>query len=345
MPATANIYVLATGGTFAMEPTLGGALAPMTMERLAGLLPAPESVAPGIHVTLDALEPLIDSSAITPADWGRIAERIGAAYPSHDGFVILHGTDTLAHTASALSFLFEHLAKPVIVTGAMVPLILPGSDAARNYRSALALAAPRVTGLPCASEVLVAFGDHVLRGCRTRKIGGPAQDAFASPNCLALGAIGERVTLFADRLRPAPAPDAAFAWQTQVDADVVDFTLFPGVGARHVTRALGHGDISGMVLRAYGSGNAPADPAFLAALDAAISVNSKIALVVSQCALGAVSPGKYAASLPLFTFGALSGGDMTPEAAFAKLAVTLGAHTGDEARKRLMVDLRGERSS
>jgi len=344
MPATANIYVLATGGTFAMEPALGGALAPMTLDRLARLLPAPESVAPGISITLDGLEPLIDSSAITPADWGRIAERIGAAYAAHDGFVVLHGTDTLAHTASALSFLFEHLAKPVVVTGAMVPLVLPGTDAARNYRSALALAAYRATGLPCASEVLVAFGDHVLRGCRARKNGGAAEGAFDSPHCPPLGAIGESVTLFADCLRPAPPPGAAFAAQTTVDDGVVDFTLFPGVGARHVTRALGHGDVSGVVLRAYGSGNAPDEPEFLAALNAAISVNGKLALVVSQNALGSVSPGKYAASLPLFAFGALSGGDMTPEAAFAKLAVTLGAHRGDEARKRLLADLRGERS-
>ena len=170
MDMTTNIYVLATGGTFAMTPTKGGSLAPLPLERMATLLPGPASVAPGVNVTLEGLEPLIDSSSITPADWGRIAARIGAHYDSFDGFVILHGTDTLAYTASALSFLFDNLAKPVVITGSMLPLIAPGSDALANYRNALSLAAYRLTGLPLVPEVVVAFGDKVLRGCRARKM-------------------------------------------------------------------------------------------------------------------------------------------------------------------------------
>lgn len=339
---TTNIYVLATGGTFAMTPTKGGALAPLPLERMTTLLPSPASVAPGVNVTLEGLEPLIDSSSITPADWGRIAARIGARYDSFDGFVILHGTDTLAYTASALSFLFDNLAKPVVVTGSMLPLIAPGSDAVANYRNSLSIAAYRAARLPLVPEVVVAFGDKVLRGCRARKMSAVAHDAFDSPNCAPLGVISERVTIFDDRLRPAPPAGARFFAQVEVDDGVVDFTLFPGVCPRHVTRVLGHGDVSGVAMRAYGSGNVPGNEEFLAALGAAIAVNDKIALVVTQCAEGAVSLGDYAASLPLITLGAISGGDITPEAAFAKLAVTLGAHSGEEARRRMKADLRGE---
>ena len=344
MITTTNIYVLATGGTFAMAPLTGGALAPMKLDRLSTLLPSPASVAPGVNVTLEGLEPLIDSSSIAPADWGLIAARIGARYESFDGFVILHGTDTLAYTASALSFLFDNLSKPVVVTGSMLPLVAPCSDAGANYRNALSVAAHRATGLPLVPEVVVIFGDKVLRGCRARKMSAAAHNAFDSPNCAPIGDIRDRVRIFDDRLRPAPRAGARFSAQAAIDEDVVDFTLFPGVDARHVTRVLGHGDVSGVVLRSYGSGNLPEAKEFLAALGAAIAVNDKIALVVSQCAEGAVSLGDYAVSLPLIAMGAISGGDITPEAAFAKLAVTLGAHSGEEARRRIQRDLRGEQT-
>ena len=341
MPASTKVLVLYAGGTFGMAPdaaTPGLPLRPMNLAQLERLLPKPPK---GVNVVLASLQRPLDSASMTPQDWLVIARTIAAGYESHDGFVVIHGTDTLAWTASALSFIFENLAKPVVFTGSMAPLVEPGSDAGDNYRRALQVAGYRACALPLVPEVVVAFGAKLLRGCRTRKIDGEARGAFASPNCPSLGTFGAKTRIFAARLRAAPDADQAFRVNAVLAEHVVDIALYPGLASRRLKAALA--GVKGAVLRTYGSGNAPDDAEFLGALGDAVARGAAI-VSVSQVLKGMVKMGAYAASLGLDQAGLISGFDITPEAALAKLTVTLGMHGGAAARRELQISQRGEQS-
>lgn len=287
--------------------------------------------------------PPVDSSEVGPTHWLWIAQMLERHYHDFDGFVILHGTDTLAYTASALSFLCVNLAKPVVLTGSQLPIFSLRSDARQNLLHALLVAGAKATGLPIVPEVTVCFASLLLRGNRARKASTSGWQGFASPNYPALGSLGERIRIHTDLLYPMPAADAAFYVGRALQDQVLDLTLFPGIQAAQLRALLKQPDLKGLVLRAYGAGNAPEDPALLDCLGQAVCDGLTI-LVVTQCTEGRVDLGRYASSRGLLQRQLASGFDLTPEAALTKLMWVLANEKGAEVRAQLQQDQRGEQS-
>lgn len=287
--------------------------------------------------------PPIDSSEVGPKHWLWIAQMLERHYAEFDGFVIIHGTDTLAYTASALSFLCVNLSKPVVLTGSQLPIFNLRSDARQNLLHALLVAGAKATGLPLVPEVTVCFGDALLRGNRSRKASTTGWQGFVSPNYPALGSLGESPRIHTDLLYPMPPADAAFYVGRALYDQVLDLTLFPGIQASQVGALLRQPGLKGLVLRAYGAGNAPEDPALLDCLGQAAS-QGKTILVITQCREGRVDLGRYASSRGLLQRQVASGFDLTPEAALTKLMWVLANEQGEEVRVQLQQDQRGEQS-
>lgn len=285
----------------------------------------------------------LDSSEVGPRHWLWLAAMLERQYQEYDGFVILHGTDTLAYTASALSFLLNNLAKPVVLTGSQLPIFELRSDARQNVLHALLIAGAKAQNLPIVPEVTVCFGEKLLRGNRARKVSTTGWQGFDSPNYPALATLSERVHIHTELLVPAPAADAAFYVSRALDDRVLDLTLFPGIRAAHVEALLTQADLQGIVLRAYGAGNAPDDPDLLDCIARALA-SGKTILVVTQCSAGRVELGRYASSRGLLQRGVASGFDLTPEAALTKLMWVLANERGPEVRVQLQLNQRGEQS-
>ncbi len=349
--ANARVYVLYTGGTFGMAPNRavpGHPLSPLPIELLQPLLPSASTMFGNadIHVVLEGL-PLgrqIDSSSMVPSDWVEIAQRIYSNYSKYDGFVVIQGTDTLSYTASALSFMFENLDKPIVITGSQLPLGGARTDAILNYCHSVMVAGYKATDLPRICEVVVVFADKILRGCRTRKMSASAWTGFDSPNAPPLGEIGEHVRIFESQLRPAPLPGLGVQLHSELVADVLDVSLYPGLRPDHLRLILGLKNIKGVILRTFGAGNAPDSSEFLCALGDSVLENDKAIVNITQCPQGSVEMGLYEASVGLMDLGVLSGLDMTPEAALTKLMVLLGTRIGDQVRLQMQISQRGEQS-
>ncbi|MEA2898044.1 MAG: L-asparaginase [Bradyrhizobium sp.] len=343
----AKVYVLYTGGTFGMAldlATPGNPLRPMELERLKQALPEPGELVPGVRVTLERFDRLLDSSSMTPNDWVNIARKIEQNYDVHDGFIVIQGTDTLSYTASALSFMLENLAKPVVITGSQLPLPNARTDAKLNYGHALQIAAYKATDLPCIPEVIVVFADKILRGCRTRKMSASAWTGFESPNCPPLGEIGEHIRIFENQIRRPPPIGLDLQVNYALHPDVLDISLYPGLRPEHLQSILSLDSVKGVVLRTYGTGNAPEDESFLSALRAGIRIGNKTVVNITQCPQGTVEMGLYAASIGLLDSGVISGLDMTPEAALTKLMVTMGTRMGEQVKLQMQINQRGEQS-
>jgi L-asparaginase len=261
-------------------------------------------------------------------------------YENWDGFVILHGTDTMAYTASALSFLCENLAKPVILTGSQTPLFHERTDGRLNLIHALRIAGYRATGLPLLNEVAICFGKRVVRGNRARKISTTDSDAFDSPNLRPLGSIETDVFLDASLL--TAKPDKPFRVHRAMSDQIIDITIVPGHPAKLLSNLLAAPEIQGALLRTFGQGNFPSDPQLLEVIASAASAG-KVLVNVTQCPRGAVNMEQYEAGRALAERGVVSGGDLTPEAAYTKLAWLL-ADDPKTARERMSQNLRGELS-
>lgn len=308
------VLVIHTGGTIGMGPGPAGyapqeglveeALAALSRRGLAG------------QTALTALRPLIDSAHATPDDWNRIAATIEAAHERHRGFVVTHGTDTMAFTGAALAMALQGLGRPVVLTGAMLPLGQPGSDGPGNLADAVLAARTAPPG------VWLQFGGRLLHGARLRKHSSAAPDAFAATPGAA----------------PPLRPGAALTRHAFGAPRVAILTVAPGGSGAAIGAALDH--LDGAVLRVFGAGTLPNDPALTEALHRA-QARGTLVLAVSQCAEGGLSPGAYAAGSLMEEAGILPGADMTAEAAYAKLALALSLPE-DQRRAFLARTLCGE---
>ena len=289
-----------------------------------------------------SLEQPIDSSDMSAAHWRQIIRLIAANYANYDGFVVLHGTDTMAYTASALSFALTNLAKPVVLTGAQLPLQHERSDAPANLLDAIYLAGYQASGWPCIPEVSIVIAHQLLRGCRARKLGRDQWDSFASPNYPSLASLGPTISFKPELLRPQPDAQELCSLD-KFSESVFHLSLFPSMPTSLVTGILQSEALQGLVLSSYGAGNVPLQSGLLEALRDAVA-QGKVIVNLSQCVYGGVHMGSYLGGAQLAKIGIISGGDMTPEAAITKLMWLLDNYSPAEATRQMQLNLRGELS-
>ncbi len=284
--------------------------------------------------TIHEYAPLIDSADMTPAEWQRIADDIRDNYDNYDGFVILHGTDTMAYTASALSFMLENLDKPVIVTGSQIPLAELRSDGQANLLNSLHIAA----NYPI-NEVTLFFNNQLLRGNRSTKSHADGFNAFTSPNMPSLLEAGINIQLNGAEIDKKP--EGEFKVHTITEQPVAIIMMYPGISPDVIRNALKQ-PVNAMILLTFGVGNAPQNKELLGLLREATN-RGVVVLNLTQCLAGKVNMGGYATGCALAEAGVLSGYDMTPEAALAKLHYLLSQDLPMETvRNLLQQDLRGE---
>jgi L-asparaginase len=336
-----KVLMLCTGGTIGMlhkvKDDTTTPLVPAKWEELEEFCPALKDLP--FHVeTMEMV--LIDSSDMHPGYWVELAKIIQEVYANFHGFVILHGTDTMTYTATALSFLLENLDKPVIVTGSQLPLAKARNDAAQNLVTALILAASE--GIPLVPEVCVLFNNVLLRGNRTRKVSSTGFAGFDSPNYGKLAEIGEHIKINTSLIR-SPSREGFFVNEF-LDANVMLFDIFPGINTRILENIFSDEELKGVVFRTYGAGNAPSDSALMKQIE--VAVKKGIAVVnITQCVQGMVEMGLYDASMSLLRIGVISGVDMTPEAALVKMMFLIGqGYDPATVKDQMQRNLRGEQS-
>ncbi|MBC8327475.1 MAG: asparaginase [Planctomycetes bacterium] len=334
-----RVLILYTGGTAGMgkEPGQGYRPIPGFLEKMMRRIPLfqePEVPAWEIH----QYDPLLDSSDMRPRHWSRIARDIQAAYEDYDGFLVVHGTDTMAYTASALSFMLRGLRKPVLLTGSQIPLSETRNDALDNLLTALLLIGRFHDRL---AEVCVFFDNTLYRGNRTTKIHTEGFDAFASPDFPPLGEVGIDFELNQGLLRPRPDAARELKVCEIGETTVGAFRVFPGLRVSFLEALLAP-PVQGLVLECFGAGNAPTDPELMAALRAARD-RGVVVVAVPQPLYGAANLELYANGRALLEAGVVSGRDMTVEAALAKLFYLYARGFGpQQVRSQVQLDLRGE---
>jgi L-asparaginase len=341
--AGTSVLMLYTGGTLGMvyDPT-GRHLVPFDFGQMGERLPELNRF--GFQLTVIALDKPIDSSNVTPDHWLQWAHLIRENYNRYDGFVILHGTDTMAYSASALSFLLGNLNKPVIFTGSQLPLGTVRTDARENLMTALEIASAKSdTGKPVVPEVCIYFHGLLLRGNRAKKVESTHFDAFQSENYPMLAEAGVTIDYNQSLILPY---QKVFPLEvtTSLDSRVAILKLFPGITRLVVDSTVQMPGLRGLILETYGSGNAPTAGWFVDSLKKAVE-RGIFVFNVSQCNGGKVVQGRYETSRQLADIGILNGSDITTEAAVTKMMYVLGkGQSGPETRRQLTVSLRGEMS-
>ena len=312
-----------------------GALHPFDMKKIYEALPVLRQF--DCNIDTWQFDPIIDSSDMNAGVWIRLADLIGQQYDKYDGFVVLHGTDTMSYTASALSFLLEDLSKPVIITGSQLPLGMIRTDGRENIISAIEIAANEQVAI---GEVCIFFENKLFRGNRTTKFNAEHFEAFYSGNYPSLAKVGINIIYKQHLLRPLS--NKTLKVYNKMCDNVIIVKVHPALRQEYLEAFLAVEGLKGVVLETYGSGNAPTSPWFINAIKKAID-KGVIVLNVTQCKAGSVVMGHYEASMELLNIGVVSGGDITTEAALAKLMFVLANYNSKEERIRMLnSDMRGE---
>jgi L-asparaginase len=335
-----SILIIYTGGTIGMvhDPHTGS-LIPIDFRHISDHVPELRKFGYDLHSI--SFDPVKDSSNIDPGVWVKMAEIIEESYDDFDGFVILHGTDTMAYTASALSFMLENLGKPVILTGSQLPIGLLRTDGRENLITAIEIAAAMENGSPTVPEVCIFFDNKLTRGNRTTKMSAEHFDAFYSPNYHTLAEVGLHLKYY-NNLINYPDKEHKLIVHKGFDTNVAILKLFPGINRKLVNAITKTEGLRGLIIETYGSGNAPTYQWFLDDLKQFIDKGG-IILNVTQCHGGSVEMGLYETSRQMLAAGVVSGRDITSEASVTKLMYLLGRYpSGAEVVHSLNISLAGE---
>lgn len=336
-----KVLLIYTGGTIGMNRNpFTDALEPFKFEHL--LNNVPELAQFDIDIDTYQFNPPIDSSNMTPVLWQSLAHIITDHYDHFDGFVILHGTDTMAYTASALSYMFENLTKPVILTGSQLPIGQLRTDGKENLITSIEIASALDSkGHAMVPEVCIYFSGCLLRGNRTTKQSAENFRAFESFNYRHLANAGINITYNKDSILQ-PDWNRPMIPHFELDANVIVFTVFPGIPEEIIRHVLESPSLRSIVMRTFGSGNAPQLP-WLSDLLKKATQDGKIIINISQCMAGTVEMGRYSAGHHLKTAGVISGFDSTVESAVTKLMHLQGIHSNsDTIRQQMQRSIRGE---
>ena len=338
---TPHILIIYTGGTIGMiENPETGALENFDFEQFRHHVPELKR----FNFQIDALafESPIDSSDMEPRYWIKMARIIAEHYESYDGFVLLHGTDTMAFTASALSFMLENLAKPVIVTGSQMPIGQLRTDGKENLLTSIEIAAARnAEGKPMVPEVCIFFESKLMRGNRTTKINAEGFNAFRSFNFAPLAYAGIHIK-YDEHLIHQPKHAKPFKPHFLLDNNVLILTLFPGIRKEVVDTCFAVNGLRAVILKTYGSGNAPQKPWFLERIRQLIA-RDVIVVNITQCYKGTVEMHRYETGLQLLQAGVINGYDSTVEAVITKLMFLLGhSQSTKEIIEKMNTSIAGE---
>ncbi len=336
-----SILLIYTGGTIGMEEDVQSkSLRPVDFNHLTDRIPELKTF--NLNLSVIAFDKPMDSSNMNPDVWVKLARLIERNYSKQDGFVILHGSDTMAFTASALSFMLENLDKPVILTGSQLPMGIIRTDGKENLITAIEIASRQEKGRAVIPEVCIYFEYQLYRGNRTHKFNSEHFQAFQSANYPVLAEAGVHIKFNTDAIQAGKPKKLKV--HTRLDPNIAVLKIFPGIQKNAVAAILNTKGLKAIILETFGSGNAPTEKGFIDLLTKAID-NGLIIYNVTQCNAGSVDQGKYETSSQLKKIGVVGGADITYEAAIAKLMFVLGQKLKKkEIRKALSNSLRGELS-